>query len=58
MEIVTSWHTLFRLAREAAIAEKSGNKEEAQLAREAHKSYEKLCLEADRMIGINLRDYD
>lgn len=50
MEIVTSWITLFRLAGEVGEARKSGDTDKLAEAEVALRSYERLCLEADRMI--------
>ena len=50
VKLVTSWTTLFNLAKEAAEARKGDDPEEAKRKQEAHDAYQRLCIKADYMI--------
>jgi len=53
MELVTSWMTLFRYAKEVGDARKSGNSEQLAEAEARLKDYERWCMEADISIVLN-----
>jgi len=52
MELVTSWVTLFRYARELGEARTSGDKEKIKEAEKNHDAYVEMCLKADRITGL------
>lgn len=43
IEVITNFHTLLRLARELAEAEKRGHHQEIEKARIAHDAYVECC---------------
>lgn len=47
--IVCYWSTLFRYARAAVDARRSGDPERIAAAEAAHKAYERACLDADEV---------
>lgn len=54
LEVVTSWSTLFQLARAEAKARESGNVEALEEARQKHDDYRKLCLNPDTKMILSV----
>lgn len=54
METVTSRQTLMHYANELGQARLAGDKDKIAEAEKIHDSYVKICLESDRMIGLNI----
>jgi len=50
IKVVTYFQTLIRLAREEAIAVKSGDEEQIKKAKTAHEDYKRACLKSDEII--------
>ena len=58
IELVTSWITLMRYARELGEARMFGDEKEIKKAQENHDNYVQMCLKADRMIGLNYPNFN
>ena len=55
IKLITSWATLFQLAKKLGDARKGGNVDEIAAAEVEHENYRQMCLRADEM--IHLPDY-
>lgn len=49
MEIITSWQTLMKFAKELGDARVSGDKERIAVAQKKHDDYRDACLQSDKM---------